>query len=98
QRLLLPVLDSRDGLTDLSRDEFLATQRRLVIEQNAAARINAVAFAVVDGDPMAVRLGDAIRAARPKRSSLRLRRFLHLAEHLAARRLIKADRRIDLPH
>ena len=55
-----------------------------------------VALAVVDRDVVREHLRHAVRAARIERRQLGLRHLAHLAEHLARRRLIDADRRIDL--
>src|SRR5205085_6772414 len=63
----------------------------LVIEQDAAAAEHAVALAVVHRDEMPVDLGDAVGTARVERGRLALGSFTHLAEHLTARRLVKAD-------
>src|SRR5207248_228443 len=60
-----------------------------------AAGVQAVGLAVVDGDPVAVDLGHAIRAARIERRRLALRRLHHLAEHLAGAGLVEADLGVD---
>src|SRR5205085_1555549 len=49
---------------------------------------------VVDGDPVAVDLGDAVGAARVKGSGLMLGHLAHLAKHLRRAGLIEADVRI----
>ena len=69
-----PELDARDAVGDLARDELAAAARALVVEEDARAREQAVALAVVDGDVVAVDLGDAVRAARVERRRLALRR------------------------
>ena len=55
-----------------------------------------VALAVVDRDVVREHLRHAVRAARIERRQLGLRHLAHLAEHLARRRLVEADRRVDL--
>ena len=64
-------------------DELQAAARRLVVEQDAGDGVQAVALAVVDGDPVAVHLRHAVRAARVERRRLALRHLADLAEHLA---------------
>src|SRR6185503_17133989 len=86
-----PVLDPCDAVTDFPRDELLAAPFALVVEEYAAGTVHAVAFAIVHRDPVTVDLGHAVRAARIERRLFGLRHFLHLAEHLAARRLIEAN-------
>ena len=54
-----------------------------------------VALAIVDGDPVAVHLRDAVGAAGVKRRRFGLRDLGDLAEHLAAAGLVEADRGID---
>jgi O-antigen/teichoic acid export membrane protein len=54
QTLLRAELDLRQCSRDLSRDEILAANRRLVIEENSVACIHAIRFAVVNGDPVGV--------------------------------------------
>ena len=60
QLLLHPELDAADGAGDLARDEGLAAARALVVEEDAAARVHAVALAVVHGDPVTKDLGAAV--------------------------------------
>ena len=55
--------------------------------------MQAEALAIVDGDPVGIQLGDAVRAARIERRRLVLQRGLHLTEHLARRRLVEPGRR-----
>ena len=90
QALFEALVDAREPARDLARDERLAADRRLVIEQDAAAGVEAVGLPVVDGDPVRVDLGRPVRGARIERRRLPLRRFLHLAEHLGRRRLVEA--------
>src|SRR5882724_1049017 len=61
-----------------------------MVKHDAVARTEAVTFAVVNGGPVCKHFGYAVRAAWPERRLLSLRRLLGLAEHFAARRLIKA--------
>ena len=62
-----------------------------MIEQYSGYAVHPVALAVVDRDPVAVHLGDAVGAAGVERGALLLRHLDHLAEHLAARRLVEPD-------
>jgi hypothetical protein len=66
-----------------------------VVEEDAAGGVQVVGLAVVDRDPVPVHLGDAVRRPRVERRGLALRRLDDLAEHLARRRLVEADRRVD---
>ena len=85
----------QDSMADLAGDELQPTARRLVVEQDAGAGVQPIGLAVVDRDPMAVHLGDAVRGTGVQRRVLGLGHFLHLAEHLAGRCLVEADLRID---
>ena len=89
--LLESELDSRGGPCDLPRHEGLTAARALVVEKNPTGAVNAVALPVVDGDPVGVELGHAIRATGIEGRGLRLRRFHHLAVHLRAGGLVEAD-------
>src|SRR6266550_6364299 len=83
------MLDGRDRARDFARHKRLAAPRTFMIEKNAVAGVQAVAFAVVHRRPVGKNFGNAIGTAWPKGCSLRLRDFLRLAEHLAARCLVK---------
>ncbi len=86
--------DARGSQRNLAGDEFGATQRRLVVEQNPRARVHPVRLAVVDRQPVTVELGDAVGTTRIKGRVFALRHGLHLAEHLARRSLVKTNLRI----
>src|SRR5215813_14542765 len=60
-----------------------------MIEQYAVAREQPVAFTIIYRDPVSVKFGDAVRAARVKRGRFALRDLLDLAEKLRRRGLIK---------
>ncbi len=62
-----PELDAGDAVGHLARDELLPAPLALVVEQDAAAAVHVVAFAVVHRDPVAVDLRHAVRAARVER-------------------------------
>ena len=83
--------DGRHAARYLASYEVLATPGRLVIEEDATAGEHAVGLAKVDGHPVRVELGDAIRAARIEGRLLVLRRRRQ-AEHLRRRRLVEARR------
>ena len=61
-----------------------------MVKQDAVAGVQAVGFAVVDGDPVAVDLGGAVGTARVEGSGFPLGDFPDLAEHFAGGGLIKA--------
>ena len=86
---LISVINSRDGAGDFTGDKGLAAPRAFVIEQNAIGGVNAVAFAVIDGDPIGIKLCRRIRAAGIKRRRLRLGNFLDFAVKFRRRRLMK---------
>ena len=89
------MLHLRQPRRDLARDELAPAQGRFVIEQDAATSMQAVAFAIVDGDPVRKELGYRVGAARMKRRTLGLRAPARLAVHFRGRSLIEADRRVD---
>ena len=60
-----------------------------MIEQDAVARVETVAFALVHGGPIRENFRDAVRTARPERRPFILRYGLRFPEHLAARSLIE---------
>ena len=82
-------LDARDAVRHLARDELDAAQRALMVEQDAAARVQAKTLAVIDRHPVRVELSGGIGAARVKGRALALARLLDEAEHLRAARLVK---------
>src|SRR5665213_56978 len=90
--LIQPLMEARQSARDFARHKGLAADRRLVVEQDAIARIQTICFAIIDRDPIRVHLGGAVRRARIERGSLPLRDFLDLAEHFRGGGLIKAGR------
>ena len=74
QAVLQAERDARQRARDLARDEGLAAQRALVVEQDAVAGVHAVGLAVVHRDPVGVELGHRVGAARIERRGLLLRR------------------------
>ena len=91
-RVLQAELDARDRVGDLAGDELEPALRPFVVEEDAAARVDAVRLAVVDRRVVTEHLGDAVRRTRVERRLLGLRRLADLAEHLGRRRLVEADR------
>ena len=90
QGVLRAEVDAGDGAGDLAGDEGFAADRRFVVEQDAVAGVEAVGFAVVDGDPVGVDLGGAVGAARVEGRGFRLGDFPDLAVHLAGGGLVEA--------
>ena len=82
--------DARQGAGDLARDEGFAANRAFVIEEDAVAGIDAIGFAVVDGDPVGVELGDGVGTARVEGSGFLLRGFLDEAVEFGCRCLVEA--------
>ena len=62
-----------------------------MVEKNTAARVQAIAFTVVHGEPVSIHLGACIGRSRPKRSGFCLWNRLHLAKHFGRRRLVKPN-------
>src|SRR4029453_8720687 len=89
QFFLQTMLDRRDRARNFARDKRLPSPGTFVIEQNAIAGVEAIAFSVIYRCPVGENFRDAIRAAWPERCLFRLRFFLRLAIHLAARGLVK---------
>ena len=90
--VLQPVDDGRHGTRNLAGHERFAPRRPFVIEQDAVGSMDAVCLAVVDRDPVGVKLRDAVRAAGTERRRLVLRSRLRIAEELRGRCLVEADR------
>jgi len=82
--VLQAELDAGGGPGDLSGHERLAAPRAFVVEQDPARRVQAVALAVVDREPVGTHLGDTVGAARVEWRRLPLGCLGHLAEHLRA--------------
>ncbi len=88
----------RDRARDFARHERFSAPRRFVVEQNAAARVQPVALAVIHRDPMRENFRATVGRARIERRGFLLRNFLHHPEHLARRRLVKPRFEARLPH
>ena len=98
QARLKPELDASHAVGNLPGDELETAPRRLVVEEDAAHREEAIRFAIIHGDEVSVGLRHAVRRARVERRALVLRHFAHLAEHLGRRRLVEARRGRGVPH
>src|SRR5713226_5472971 len=90
QTILQSKLDATETTDDLPRDESLAADWRLVVEQNTVAGKNPVSLPVVHCNPICVQFRRAVRRPRIKRSGFALRNLLHHAEHLGAGSLVEA--------
>ncbi len=64
--LLQAEMNGGHGAGDLAGDEGFAAGRPLMVEQDAVRRMQAIGLAVIDGDPIGIKLGRRIRAARIK--------------------------------
>src|SRR4029077_8837547 len=91
-------LDASDSIRYLSGDKLEPAPRGLVIEQDAGAGEDPVTLAVVHRDPVTVKFGHSVGAARVKARPLILRALLYGAEHLAGRCLVKANPRVHHPY
>ena len=69
-----------------------------MIEEDATDREHVVALAVVNGDVVAIDLGDAVRRARVERGRLALGYFEYTAVHLARRGLVNTRIGLDGAH
>ena len=63
---LQTMLNRRHRAGDFSRDEGLASRWALVVEQDAIRGVDAVGLAVVDGNPVGVKLGNGVWRSRIK--------------------------------
>ncbi|MNT42700.1 hypothetical protein D3C72_1791300 [compost metagenome] len=96
QFLLFSLLDPGSGVGDFAGHEFDPAQRRLVIEQDAAAGMQVETLAVVHGDPVAIKLGDTVRAARIEGGIFVLLFGLDQAKHFTGRGLVETGVRAEL--
>jgi hypothetical protein len=76
------------GAGDLAGDEGFATNWAFVVEGDAVAGIQPIGFAVVDGDPVGVELGDGVGASWVEGGGL-LRGFLNQAVEFAGSGLVE---------
>ncbi|MNF78047.1 hypothetical protein D3C84_602090 [compost metagenome] len=67
-----------------------------MIEQDAAAGMQVETLAVVHGDPVAIELGDTVRAARIERGIFVLLFGLDQAKHFTGRSLVETGVRAEL--
>ncbi len=95
--VLEPEGDGCCGGGDLPGEEVERAAGRLVVVEDPARREQPVAAAVAARDEVTVCLRDAVRRERRERRRLVLGCLDRLAEDLARRRLIEANRRIDVP-
>src|SRR5439155_20541225 len=84
-------LNAGHVVTDSAGYKFNATAGRFVVEQNPRAGKEIVAFARIDGDPVAVQFRHSIRASGIKSCVLGLGGFFGHAKHLTGGSLIKTD-------
>jgi DNA polymerase III subunit gamma/tau len=82
--------DAGGGPGDLAGHEGLTAYRRFVVEKNAVTGVDAVGFAVVDGDPVGVQLGNSVGRARIEGGFLGLGHLLDQAVKLRGGGLVKA--------
>ncbi len=93
--VLRSKMDRRRSAGDLAGDESLAANRALVIEQDAVGSVQAIGFAIIDGDPIGVEFGRRVRRARVKRRRFVLRSLSRLAVELGDRGLVEARRVLE---
>lgn len=90
-------LDLCDSIGDFASDELKSPAGRFMVEEDAGAGEEIVAFAVVDGDVVAIDFGDAIGRAGIEGSVFALRDLEHLAVHFAAGGLVEPGLGAGLP-
>src|SRR3981081_2246512 len=90
QGILQTGANPRQRTGNLAQTEGLPSQRRFMVEEDAAARIQAVGLAIVHADPVSVEFGDAVGGAWIKWGGFALWSLLRFAEHFRRRRLVKA--------
>ena len=73
---------------DLARHKRFTPPRALVVKKDPVAGIHPIALAVVDRDPIRIKLRDAVRTAWIERCALLLRNLLHQAVELAGAGLV----------
>ena len=88
---LQPVDDGGDGPGDLAGHEGLAPRRPFVVERDAVRGMDAVRLAIVDRDPIGVRLGRRVWTRGTKRRGLVLGRHRGVSVQLRGRCLVEAD-------
>ena len=77
QAVFQALRDIGQAACNLAGHERFAAARAFVVEQNAVAGVNAVGFAVIDGNPVGIEFGHGIGRTRIKRRGFFLRDFLH---------------------
>ena len=86
--LLFAGKDSGDPARDLPRHERLAPPGGFVVEENPVCGKHPITVAVIPRHPVGIEFGAGVRAPRPERCRLALRRRRR-PEHLAARSLVE---------
>ena len=84
------MLDRRYSTRNFARHKSLASSWAFVVEENAVAGVESIAFAIVYRRPIGKNFRNPIGASRPEWCLFGLRDFLRLAEHFAARSLVKS--------
>ena len=91
----LPKGDLGRTVADLAGDELKSAPGALVVDKHPRAGVQAVALAIVDGDPVAVDLGHSIWASGMEGCGFGLGDLVDLAEHFAGTCLVETDIRVD---
>ena len=84
------LADVGETAGDLAGDEGFAAARAFVIEEDTVAGVEAIGFAVVDGDPVGVELGGGVGAARVEGGGFLLGDFLDEAVEFGGAGLVEA--------
>src|ERR1700733_12265137 len=90
-KLLLPLeFDGRRCARNLARHKSFATQGTFVVEQDTVGRVHPIGFAIIDCDPIGIKLGRSIWASRIEWGAFCLRSLLNLSIQFRRRRLIES--------
>ena len=89
QAVFQTLRDIGQAARNLAGNERFAAARAFVVEQNAVAGVNAVGFAVIDGNPVGIEFCHGIGRARIKRRGFFLRNLLHQSIQLGRGGLVK---------
>ena len=89
QAVFQALRDIGQAARNLAGNERFAAARAFVVEQNAVAGVNAVGFAVIDGNPVGIEFGHGIGRTRIKRRGFFLRDFLHQTVQFGRGGLVK---------
>src|SRR6185437_4050385 len=83
-------VNARHGARNFARDKGFTADWTLMIEKNSIRSMHAISFAIIDCNPVSIKLCHPVWTAGIKGSSFALRSLLHLAVKLGRRSLIES--------